>query len=237
VRRQQDRSRLRRVAVALAALGLGGCDGTLTFGDAPPASEPEAGTGEDARAPTAEGGAIALDVVIAEAGGTVGCTGDNDCVLASLRCDRVSGACVPCLADTDCSPDAGAPRCDTALHRCVQCGLASDCASVDTCEPMTHKCLHQCNDNKACSGPYSHCDLGRGWCVECATNTDCDHPWDKRVCELTSGQCVQCARDLDCAQNRPRCDQSVNRCVECLSQGDCAPGQICDPEGSACIAR
>jgi hypothetical protein len=223
------------LALFALALAPGGCDDTLYFAGDPTAQGAEAGS-DDAGAPGDDAATADAREASAEGGhAAAGCVTDTDCKLSGLRCDRVSGDCVPCLVDTDCNADAGTPRCDSALNRCVQCGLPSDCPPVDVCEVSSHSCLHTCSASRACSQSYSHCDIARGWCVQCTTNADCVHPWDRRICNVTSGQCVQCVSDPDCPSNRPRCDRSVGRCVECLAQTDCLAGQICDPEGSACI--
>jgi hypothetical protein len=220
------------IALALTATG---CDETLYFAGDPYAYGPEAGSGDGVAGDVA----VAVDAGEASSaeGGraAAGCTIDTDCKLSTLRCDRVSGECVPCLVDSDCDTDAGTPRCDSALNRCVACGLPSDCLPSEVCEPTSHSCLRKCADSRVCSDSFSHCDLGRGWCAQCTTNADCVHPWDRRICNVASGQCVQCVADTDCTSNRPRCDRSVGRCEECLAQTDCPAGQICDPQGSACI--
>ena len=72
-----------------------------------------------------------------------GCDGDDDCGLASLHCDVVSGECVACNDDGDCT-DPQQPRCDTALHRCVGCGSDLDCGANQTCLPMTRTCVQRC---------------------------------------------------------------------------------------------
>src|SRR5437763_14838175 len=61
-----------------------------------------------------------------DAGGP--CATDQDCPLKTLHCDPVSGQCLACVRNSDCT-SASRPICDVALNRCVQCGADQDCAA------------------------------------------------------------------------------------------------------------
>jgi hypothetical protein len=195
----------------LLAIGvLGGCDGQLRF------EQPHAG--RDAGSPN--------------------CSSDEDCDAASLVCDRVSGECVACNRDQDCS-DPTAPRCDIALHRCVGCGSDLDCGAQQTCLPMTRICVTRCEEGPAehvCPATAPTCDEVARICVQCQSDQDCraisdDGPY----CERASGRCVFCTDDRQCPATRPRCDRVQQRCGQCSTAEDCGAGGACDPKTLNCI--
>jgi hypothetical protein len=198
-------------ALALACALLAGCDQQLRF------DEPSAASSAQTSA---------------------SCERDEDCNLSTLHCDVVSGACVACRDDNDCT-DHALPRCDAALHRCVNCGSDSDCDPSQTCLPRTRTCVVRCAEGameKTCPADAPTCDEVARICVQCKTDPDCltitdDGPY----CEAASGRCVHCTDDRQCPATHPRCDDVQHRCGECSTGSDCPPGSACDPVALRCI--
>src|SRR5262249_51076127 len=61
--------------------------------------------------------------------------GGARCGLATPHCDTATGACVGCLAPTDCPPPA--PLCESTTKACVVCEKNSDCpATRPKCDPL-----------------------------------------------------------------------------------------------------
>jgi hypothetical protein len=166
------------------------------------------------------------------------CVRDEDCGAESLHCDSVSGRCVACRDDGDCS-DPSAPRCDLALHRCVGCGSDVDCGPQEICIPMTRTCTTRCQEGpseKSCPASAPTCDEVARICVQCKSDEDCraisdDGPY----CERSSGRCVYCLDDRQCPATRPRCDRVQLRCAQCSTRDDCPAGESCDPRTLNCF--
>jgi len=124
-----------------------------------------------------------------------------------------------------------APRCDPVKNECG-CATNMDCRySTGACDPLTHQCLVGCSSLSACGQFFFApiCDLTRGVCVECATNTDCK---GKAVLttpiELCSaGFCVECSTESDCADTKRHCLVEKGLCVDCLRAEHCQQGEQC----------
>lgn len=75
------------------------------------------------------------------------------------------------------------------------------------------------------------CDPGRGACVECTDDGDCDR--DRAFgpdCAEAQGYC-QCRSEADCEGNAngPRCHAESNACT-CIDDDDCADDEDCAME-------
>lgn len=208
---------MKRAAAGAFALTLAAaCDADFRF-------DPVTDDSREAGASTSDGGT--------DSAGRA-CIVDSDCPLPSLHCDTTSGACLPCVLDSQCSAQ-GRPRCDLALHACVECGSNQDCGFNATCEPLTRKCVPRCADNAPCPASVPRCGE-LGFCSECANSGDC--PAARHFCEKPSGRCVECRGSADCSGARPRCDSAMSRCVGCVLSTDCPPAApVCDPATSACV--
>jgi Cys-rich repeat protein len=161
------------------------------------------------------------------------CTRDTECPVSTQHCDPVSGQCVACVDDSQCT-QTGLPRCDSALHRCVQCGSDVDCTSGEVCEPMSRECVHSCADGGVCPQNAPLCNQARGICFGCGADEDCASVAPGTVCDTSSGQCVQCTADSQCPTSSPRCDLTKDLCVGCLTNADCGGHGYCDPVKQAC---
>lgn len=171
------------------------CDGGVTE---PPADG--GGFSADAGDSPADAGGSPTD-----AGSCPVCTGDTP------LCDTTSGACVECLADTDCG--AGL-LCEPSAQVCVECVGALQCASADA----------------------PSCRLGS--CGGCTEDADCARFETSPYCEGTVGGCVACLEDAHCLDDDPctidmcnvdgTCSHEPDReCVVELTVGD----------GHACVRR
>ena len=196
-----------RLAVLLAALAAPACQVTLRF-DGPDAARPP-------------------DASVAH-----GCVSDQDCPLASLHCDPISGQCFACVSDGDCATTSGRPRCDAALHICVQCGTDQDCPTGTKCSAPTRSCVKTCGTGSDCAATGVWCD--DGMCAQCDDDFHCSgaHPY----CDLTTDQCVACVNDGQCGTTpgAPHCNRTTGGCVACLTSGDCSAGTVCDPADWTC---
>jgi hypothetical protein len=91
------------------------------------------------------------------------CTSDLQCQNGNnnqTKCNVTTGACVQCLAGTDCK-NKQTPICATPQDRCVQCVTATDCnadAGLKFCEQS--QCV-QCINNNDCPGPNPKCNNGQ----------------------------------------------------------------------------
>jgi hypothetical protein len=216
------------------------CNGEIRFGtldsSAPPAKvllpdRPDASLAIDA--------AVSADSSIPSRPDTSNwrCSSDVDCKLPSLHCDALSGACVACVVDAQCTVD-GARRCDAALHRCVECGVNIDCGDDAQCEPTTRRCVSTCKSLTGCREFAPFCDLLKGVCLRCHADLECVLPGDARTCDPANGKCVQCVSDTECRSPLGRCDRTTGTCAQCLGASDCASptAPLCDPTTRRCTA-
>lgn len=161
-----------------------------------------------------------------------GCTSDSDCKL--FHCDTMSGQCVACVMDNQCT-QLGLLFC--VAERCAQCGVDADCGASQACQPTTHQCVTPCTSDGMCPNE-SLCGPAHV-CVECLTDQDC---FDGRVgptqpqeeCDTMSGQCAECTSDAQCPPLSV-CDRTTDRCVGCLSNSDCPRDAACDPDVHICV--
>jgi hypothetical protein len=194
---------------------LAGCNGTFRF------DEPAA----------ADAAAIDADGAVDAGPSREPCASDTAC--GGLRCEAVSGACVVCLASTDCS--GALARCDTTLHVCVACLATADCGPRQRCEPTTHRCLDTCDDDDdPCPLPNFVCDRDRRLCLECRTSANCAGSANGSACDITVGRCVECTANASCPAPAPVCDRRTGRCVGCVSSAACGVGLACDPSAQVC---
>lgn len=216
------------LAVAVAvAVPVVGCQGQLRLDD-------DAGTfGVPAEGGLQEGSMTALDAARSSAG----CTKDVDCVLGTLHCDVLSGACVPCVSDEQCSGPVN-HRCDAALHRCVECGVDGDCGAGRVCVPSARQCATSCHQLTDCVLSGFFCDLGRSICARCTGDEICKTADPETPVCSPVGRCVLCVNDSTCPAATPRCDRTTGSCVQCLGASDCgAAAPLCNPATSSCVSR
>ncbi len=227
--------------VATAAAPIVACNGQLRFDDpdgAVAVVTPDAGV-LDAGDPIDATVAVEASVPTPDAGGggQARCVADPDCKLTTLHCDVVSGTCVACVVDAQCTT-AGALRCDAALHRCVECGVDVDCGTDAKCEPITRRCVSTCKSLTGCHDFAPFCDISAGVCLRCHGDLECVIPGDARTCDPANGKCVQCVIDGQCRAPALRCDRTTGTCAACLSASDCttAGAPLCDPSTKTCTA-
>jgi hypothetical protein len=132
------------------------------------------------------------------------CTKNADCTSGKV-CNTVSGVCVGCLTDANCS------------------------GSTPVCNQTTATCVAGCVTSADCSGGTPVCDTGNKVCVGCLADEDCSG--GTPVCKSSNKTCVACLTNANCSGLTPICD-SNNTCVECLSNLDCVSPATC--QGGAC---
>ena len=154
--------------------------------------------------------------------GSDGCGGSCGNCPAGKVCDDRAGACIGCLADSDCLASPLGPHCHPALRECVQCVTSFDCDSAGQvpCDDLTHSCSQVgCHGEGDCAAPTPHCDTSSRVCVACRDEPDCAAPTPH--CELSSHACVGCRDDLDCTALAPHCDSASRACLFCRDDADC----------------
>jgi Cys-rich repeat protein len=222
-------ARLSLAAVLSCSLPLFACNGQLRLEDDAGASILGPGDGD--------GGNVLPEASADAAPPPAGCTKDVECGLSTLHCDVVSGTCVACVSDDQCS-GASKHRCDAALHRCVECGVDGDCGMGNVCVPGTRRCATTCHQLSECVILGDFCDTTRNICARCTDDSICKaaDP-DTPVCSPI-GDCVECVTDATCTAAKPRCDRTTGSCVQCLGASDCKAGApLCNPTTSACVSK
>jgi hypothetical protein len=157
----------------------------------------------------------------------LGChPGGNGCG-AGLHCtssDASIGACVACLADSDCGGVNSGIICDPAAHACVL-GCRGTAGN-------------HCSANLVCTSQGSN----PGACVACLGDSDCGGQNSGMVCDPDQNVCLAgcrgskgngCSGNLTCTSQ----DAAIGACVGCLSDVTCGnpkSGSVCDPVKHAC---
>jgi len=80
-------------------------------------------------------------VTAPQCGSCVPCTRDMDCPSRLSACNVVTGKCVECMADGNCTGEER-HRCDRTRSVCVECLTSADCSrgSAPACDPSTGTC-------------------------------------------------------------------------------------------------
>lgn len=125
------------------------------------------------------------------------CTNSSSCQ-TGYTCN--SYKCTQCMADSDCTIPAAAPRyCQVTYggNTCVDCLSNAQCQN-----PMTSRCSN-------------------GICVVCAYDSDCSQFTGRNIC--VSGTCSECGSDSDCKTlTASYCRTSDYTCQPCLTNSQCA---------------
>ncbi|GJM26396.1 MAG: hypothetical protein DHS20C16_28110 [Phycisphaerae bacterium] len=128
-----------------------------------------------------------------------------DC--AGQLCNPDDGACVDCLADTDCD-DAAFCNGDETCADDNTCAAGTDpCAEGESCDEEGDECVASCTDDASC-------DDG----LFCTGVETCD---SNGLCS-SSGD--PCAEGETCNDDTDTCDAPA---VDCNSNGDCEDGEEC----------
>jgi Cys-rich repeat protein len=156
------------------------------------------------------------------------CDANGDCadVNNSPFCDLETGACVGCVADSDCGDQ---PFCNPTTGQCAECIGDADCGvSSPFCDPSNGEC-HSCIVDEHC-GPNQACDDHSCHLAgPCTASSQC--PGDS-LCNLDNGECVECLINGDCGGgDQPFCSLPLGECVECLVDADCPTGELCQVDG------
>jgi Cys-rich repeat protein len=188
----------------------------------------------------------------------VECLASSDCATGSVC---LSGSCVGCATDKDCSGDTplcnilvdGAPIAGSApLNTCVECKADDECAAGQRCstygkcsctgpgqctEPGMRLCRDEgcvCSDDSACPTGAKKCLPGTGICLVCAEDDDCTGDLTKCFAPGTVGAYCGCRNNDQCADGT-LCQKDSGKCVACLTNDDCAgsaTGSVCTASGT-----
>ena len=156
----------------------------------------------------------------ADDAGVLPCGSSRACQ-SPLVCD-VSGACVECVTDANCS--GANPACDASSHRCVPCRGTVGCTAPYVCSPTAPFCVLPCIDGSSGSCPGFIESCRSMVCSSCNEDEDCAAG---AFCDLPHGRCVQCLSDVNCGGATPRCNQGRGLCEACLRNDDCPVGGSC----------
>jgi hypothetical protein len=129
--------------------------------------------------------------------------------------------------------------CDTTRGACVQCVADSDCTSGHTCYGNKCVAVAACQRNSDCS--VGVCDTSNGRCIDCVSHDNCGA--SNKICLFNVCR-TTCKSNADCSALGMVCDTSVNACKQCVTNKDCpaswyclvsvcAP-DLCDTTQSAC---
>ncbi len=173
------------------------------------------------------GGGSACDPGLGLAGGCVAACGTDagpDCGAQGALCSPVTGLCVSCLSDSNCS-DGGGPHC-TPSGVCGACGRDADCDG-GFCS-FGGICV-QCTAPAQCPAGAPGCNSASWTCGSCEVASDCP---SLLFCDVFANRC-RASCDAGCSGVEPLCGAN-GLCVQCLSSADCPDGGACDPNASIC---
>ncbi|MCK5798416.1 MAG: hypothetical protein KAI47_14595 [Deltaproteobacteria bacterium] len=177
------------------------------------------------------------------------CAKDGDCSGTTPKCEKATGRCVACLADTDCTEE-GATHCNTALGQCAQCNDATHCAgniSGNACVDGSCSCAKdgdcaatswgpKCITKKSLFGEYKEC--GCNQTTECAANQNgptCFDSFNKCSCD-DDAKCTTTGLNK-C--NFPYGGATYKHCQKaCTTNPDCAKIKdlnVCNTTNGKCV--
>lgn len=169
-------------------------------------------------------------------GQCIQCFNDTDCSGATPVCNLATATCIAgCTVDSDCS--GATPVCDTGAKICVAgCVTSADCTTLaePICDTVNKTCVG-CLFNTDCTGVSEVCEPSSKTCVPgCFDNTDCSGATP--VCNLGTNLCVACLANSDCSGATPACDLGTQTCVECTNNGDCSGNTpVCKTATKSCV--
>ena len=162
------------------------------------------------------------------AGMCTGCQTAGATACGTQVCDGVSGKCVECTADPQCTKDQSKGFC--VANACTGCNAtgATGCSArtdgkilCSTTGTAAGQCVECATDSQCTKDP------AKGFCVAnactacsaagCAARTD-----GKTVCAssgASSGQCVECAADSQCTSDPAKGFCVANVCTGCNTAG------------------
>ena len=213
-------------------------DATDVYASADVTPSVDIGSGDDADAAVTE--------TVGDAGSVgdsvAACTYSSDCPAAASVC--LGGACVPqtaCSSDKQCQ--ASGQVCDTVSGMCVACIGDVDCTDGLSCK--AHKCVAPpppCKTSKECAVGLV-CDKGLGACVECASSDDCvvgmacvETMCVPMACKPGAAKCASTSSLTKCAPNGT--NWVVTPCeggTTCLA--DTCTSLLCAPKSKVCDGK
>lgn len=177
------------------------------------------------------------------------CSSPSDCskLPATPLCateGTLSGQCVQCRNNTDCSADGtgATPVCSLAGQ--CRARTAADCTGVTPkFEPTTKKCVAclPASQTTDCAGTVAGplCSPKTFTCGQCIDDTACMQIPATPVCDLMTNKCVAgCKTDAQCGTGTPHCDTANGGvCVACTADAQCTTtaAPICSPTTKTCV--
>ena len=159
------------------------------------------------------------------AGACTGCQNAAAGICGLRTCDQISGKCVECVTDGQCTTDPAKGFC--VANACVGCDAngATGCAARTdgrTVCAATGVCA-ECSADSQCSKDPAHGFCVANACVGCqsAPTDACGaRSAAKPLCGAT-GLCVECNTSADCTgATKPIC--ALNTCAACATDLQCA---------------
>ncbi len=175
------------------------------------------GCGDDSRPPRTDTGPVDAGTDASDAGAT------------DVGAD--AGRCV----DVACSGDT--PVCNPADGACVQCVATTDCAEGDCVE---NACVvSTCETNDECSSATASLCGASGRCEPCMLDEDCTHLGETLAC--VEGECGTRAPDSTCEPCTADSDCGTGVCIRMRFEGVLLTGSWCAQRAPAgvgvCPAR
>lgn len=168
-------------------------------------------------------------------GACVGCLAPTDCPATAPICEPTTKTCVSCTKNTDCP--VARPKCEVPRFECVQCLVNTDCPQGQACD-NENRCVPSCTADTQCTGANApKCNTTTGRCQQCLGPADCTSVPNRPLCGTgggdRAGRCVQCNTNTDCGDGgTPFCGKD-STCVQCLKKTDC-PGVNAQCDNGQC---
>lgn len=169
------------------------------------------------------------------------CTADSACAAPTPVCDTAKGYCVSgtakCTSDANCATSTTGKKCNTTSGACVACLANTDCdaAKNETCDTATNTCKAPtgCSDSKTCYTAVAKTYCGeKGQACKAAPARTCANmfsseqsmnaDWDGNA----EGMVIWDIKEIE--------RKSTNNCVEyysgnpsCSDNSDCPSGEVC----------
>ncbi|WP_146652988.1 hypothetical protein [Labilithrix luteola] len=146
------------------------------------------------------------------------CVSDNDCP-GSQTCRTDGSACEGCTDNASCTAETPICKTTSTPSACVEC-TATDSKRCDASKPT-------------CANDFCGCTAD----TDCMAVANSAKDFCDRAANAGRGQCVVCSTDSQCQSvdpNRPVCDGTAG-CI-CRSNADCTLDQLCGGGSQACEA-
>ena len=153
----------------------------------------------------------------------VGCQGTSSAACGAQVCDIVSGKCVECTTDVQCTKDPAKAFC--VANGCTGCSTAGAAGCVGRTDgktvcAATGQCV-ECTADAQCTNDPTKAFCVLNACTGCNTTgaTGCAGRTNgKSVC-AGNGECVECTADAQCTKVPSKAFCVLNACTGCNTTG------------------